>query len=208
MHGVAQRIGSYISKEMADPEAEDVISYGVEIIVGLLFQFIIILGLAACLGIFQAVATVLFAAVIYRIFSGGAHCTGYYRCCTVSIITYIPLGYLALQLSYFKYNLLTIIIGTLFILISIFKWIPAENPKHPIKGKHKRDNLKVICLSLIAIFIVMLVGIGINVIISSIFVGLLWQTFTLTPLGVTCLHGMDRLLLTITTFFKRKEGSM
>ena len=208
MHGAAQKIGSYIAKEIANPEAEDVISYGVEIVLGSLFQFVLILGIAAYLAVFEPVSTILFSAVVFRIFSGGAHCTGYYRCLTISIITYIPLGYLAIQLAYFKYNLLIITIGTLFILISTLKWAPAGNAKHPLSEKSKRYKFKIICLIIIVVFIVMLVEIRTSTIISSIFVGLLWQTFTITPLGTICLYGVDRLLVIIAAFFKRKEGVM
>jgi Membrane protein putatively involved in post-translational modification of the autoinducing quorum-sensing peptide len=206
MHGVAQRIGNYIAREMTNPEVEDVISYGAEIVLGSFFQLVLILGIAVCLGIFEPVSTALFSAMIYRIFSGGAHCTGYYRCLIVSVITFIPLGYLALQLAYFQYNSLIIIIGTLFILILTIKWAPAENPKHPISGKNKRYKLKIICLILIAIFIVMSVGNGTGTVISSIFTGLLWQTLTITPLGTVWLHRADRLLSMMATFFKERRG--
>ena len=208
MHGIAHRIGSYIAKEMANSEAEDVISYGVEIVLGVLFQFIVILGTAACLGVFQAVSAVLFSAVIFRIFSGGGHCTGYYRCLMVSIFTFIPLGYLAYHLADLRHNQLIMVIGTLFVVIFTLMWAPAENPKHPIGGKNKRYRLKIICLILIAVFILMLVGFGAGIIISGIFVGLLWQTFTITPLGTAWLHRADRLLIIMATLLKRKEGAM
>lgn len=205
MRVIAQKIANYITKETKDQESEEVVSYGIEVVLGALLQFIVILGTAAILGVFWPVLAVLFSAVIYRIFSGGAHCSDFYRCLTLSLLVFIPLGYLVNQLAYSEYNYTIITVGMLLVLISTLRWAPAENPKHPIKAE-KRQRFKFICLILIALFLAVFWVMPTNIFITGIFVGLLWQAFTITPWGTTCLHLADKLMIKVVTIFKRREA--
>jgi len=187
-----------IIAEKAERNDVDYLRFGIEITLSTLSKLVIFIFLASILGIFSQVFVILVSFALFRIFSGGVHMTTYLRCLTTSIIMFITpafgLKHLANEITPTSLNVMTF----LLVLLTVHFYVPvsASNNLIPTEKHHffKRT-------SYIFIIIWFLVTLIINLYLSdyqylSFFssIGILLQTFTLTPFGYSILSNLDRIL--------------
>ena len=77
----------------------DQLRYGLEIILGTLIKGTILFSLAYLLNILPHVALALAAAGLFRLLSGGAHCTSYWRCLVLGVSVYLLIGLVAINIA-------------------------------------------------------------------------------------------------------------
>lgn len=114
-----------------EKDKTDQLRYGLEIILGTLIKGAILFSLAYLLKILPQVALALAAGGLFRLLSGGAHCTSYWRCLVLGVTVYMFIGLAAVSIA----NLTTLqwykaMAGT-FILVAAactVKWAPGEVP--------------------------------------------------------------------------------
>lgn len=202
MKQFAQSLAQMLAENSPDNINEDKIRYGIEVILGGLVQIVLLLVLAVWLNLFYETAWIILASALYRRYSGGAHCTAYYRCTLTSLFTFLPLAYLTRIL--FPYmSFIIISCGCLVVLIVAWLKVPVDNPTNPITDPLRRQSLRqkslimAIFLSLLSILSLFIYPLG----STAIMVGLLWQSFTVTVPGHIYMSAWDNLFLYIEKIF-------
>jgi accessory gene regulator B len=185
---------------------EDEIRYGIEVLLGSILQAVLLLAIAFWLNLFYEAVGILMASALYRRYSGGAHCTAYYRCTLTSLITFLPLAYLAQFLLPYN-NLLTVCSAGLIVLTIAWLKVPVDNPTNPITDPIRRQELRrkslimavfLIILTITLLFVYPLGGV-------AIMMGLLWQSITLTIPGHIYISAWDTIFLHIEKIVRKGD---
>jgi accessory gene regulator B len=188
---------------------EDHLRFGLELVLGAILQFFLILCIAALLGVGLETMVVLLAAALFRRHSGGAHCSAYYRCTLTSITVFPILGF---SVRYFPATYLPYYLIALVIIsgVLIYTRVPVDNPTRPITDRNQISLMKIYS-AVMLVFLIIAALLGAYIfkqpqIAISIIVGVLWQTFMLTDWGHGVIHRIDRCFEYLEKSIKRKEG--
>lgn len=187
MKQLADRLASVMVREARFDRPVEVVSYGLEIIFNITVQTIVIMITAYLLHIFPTVLAALISAVIFRSLSGGTHCSNFYSCTVLSTTVFISIGYLALKITMDMYLLVTIYA---IMLLATAIWAPV-NTKKALR-KRTATMLKISSLA----FLILMFGISATLqlqkeLIAATVMGLAWQVYSLTPLGIFMLSKVD-----------------
>ena len=214
---ISRNISDKLKKELnLEEDKRSIIEYGIFAF----FQMGISILLVAIIGfIFNVMLEALiisFSGAILRKFSGGAHASTSTNCSIVGILISVIPAYIVKNIALNKNYI--IIIGILLLISSfiiIYKLAPVDSPNKPIKKQEKIKRLKrgsIIILSIYMILVVMNISMyyinGMNsflVYTSCIYIGILWQVFTLTKYGHIVVNKIDSLLIKIFMFIGGKK---
>lgn len=206
---LARRIASVLVRYAGGSFSEDWLRFGIELLLGAILQVTVIVGIAALFKIFEQVAAVLLAAALYRVYSGGAHCTAYYRCTVTGIITFLLLGCIVdrIPVQYFSICFWF----TAFIsAVIIFLRVPVGNPVKPVTDPQLRFKSKLFSSASVALLLLCSWGtahlLQEKTLALGILVGLVWQNFTLTSWGHTYIQVWDNFLLKVEQRLYGKGG--
>lgn len=207
MHYLAQKLATSLAANSKQTVNEDVIRYGAEVILGAFVQLCIFLVIAYLCGLFYEMAGMLVASGLLRRYSGGAHCSKYYRCTLSGLVTYLLLACL---LQYIDYNYyLFYLITTAVICYGLACWLaPVDNPSKKIIDPIQRRSLRnksYIVITILLLLSFILQHQDCQIVALSVLLGLLWQSFTLTPGGGYFITAWDRFLLGIEILVERRK---
>jgi len=143
---IASGFAFYLADEFSiDERSMQTIRYGLEIIIGLILEGMIVMLIAYMLGIVPYVLASLITSISFRLLSGGVHFSTYIRCTVFSTLTAIFISYLAIELEPFL-NITTLLCAVTLIGITglyfVIKWAPADTSNKPITKENKRYRLK------------------------------------------------------------------
>lgn len=197
IHRVGQAVGSYVANKVSRLEQAEYLSYGAEILIGSIFKLSVLFSIAVIVDIVLEVTVLLMVTGLVRTLSGGAHCTAYYRCLATSVLMLSTLGY-TIKAAYPFLMLLpeSALIG-ITVLSAYLYWhyAPQAPLNKPFDSRKKElafrwyTLLAVVTLSIISIIL------GANSSIAwTMAFALLWQAFTLTPVGHSFIRLLDMLL--------------
>jgi accessory gene regulator B len=204
MEKLIQKLANKISVELNfDEDKRAVVAYGLIALIQLILFVFFITFIGFFLGIALEALTMLFSVSLLRRFSGGAH-AGSFEVCTVSGIFFcLLLPFLAKlfaipYLNIYSFVILLIIVFLLATYI-LYKYAPVDHPNKPIKSEKKKRRMRknsFITLFIFFIISIVLVFFGsycslLNRLLFSIFLGILWQIFTLTSSGAKSLKLLD-----------------
>jgi accessory gene regulator B len=202
---VCEKISSNITQELnLDDDKKSIINYGIFAFVqiGICIGLVIIFGL-----IFNVVIEALivsFTISILRKSSGGVHATSPGRCAIIGTITSIGLGFIS---KYINASLgLIIFVGSIVFIWSyyiVYKLAPVDSIAKPIKNIKKRTRLKKSSIMILSVYLFIVI---INILYFyfmknsivlmyslCIYMGLLWQIFSLTKYGHLVMGKLDKL---------------
>ncbi|MFU7514280.1 accessory gene regulator ArgB-like protein [Clostridium sp. HCS.1] len=214
---LSKKISNDLKEELKlDEDKRSIIEYGIFAFfqMGLSILLVAIVGLIFNV-MFEALI-ISFSGAILRKFSGGAHASTSINCSILGVLISVIPAYI-LQKIFLNVNYTTIIGVLLYIisLIIIYKLAPVDSPNKPIKKKEKIKRLKRGSIIILSIYmIVVFINISIYYIkdINSllvycfcIYVGILWQVFTLTKYGHIIVNKIDSLLIKILKIIRRKN---
>lgn len=181
---------------------KDILKYGITITISTITGYIGSLVLAYLLQNFFSVLILILSMTLYRGLSGGAHLSTMIRCTIfssilINVICIISQYVIDLNFDTSIYFIIEFII-LLYSIWVLYNYAPADTNEKPIKKKEKREKLKK--LSFVYIIIWYCFNIcwfymknSVNEILFHISMGILWQTFSITPLGYKFLKGIDKL---------------
>lgn len=181
------------------PEVE-VVAFGLEVALGGLLQLAVFIFVAWCLGLVPEMLAALATMASYRLPAGGVHCSAYYRCLLLSLLTLILLALLGRELALAAGKYLPVLALVVFVanLVIARKWAPATVPAAPILNPQRRSRLKQVSyLWLAGWLLVMLVGFYLMwppSLLASSLLALVVQGLALTPAGFTVIGQADSLL--------------
>ena len=206
---LSKNITKNIENQLAlDNDRASIIEYGLYAF----FQMgIAILATAIIGAIFNVMIEALlisFVIAILRKSSGGVHASTSINCTIVGALVAVTPACIIKHIS-FNSNYI-IIIGILLYIISfiiIYKLAPVDSPNKPIRKEDKIKRLKRGSIIILSIYmIVVLINLVLyyrtksNVLLlysSCIYIGIIWQVFTLTKLGHIIVKIIDSLLIKI-----------
>lgn len=183
-----------------DENKEAILRYSLHLVISSITGFGLALLIAWLLGIFTYVLVIMVMVALLRTFSGGAHCSSAVNC---TVFGAIMMNLLGLFVKYFPLNrelgFTSMLLTFLFSLWAICIYAPADTPGKPITTKVKREKLRKRSLITICIWYAVVLGWfsvtdQFNLMMNLTFIGVLWQSFTLTKSGYHFCHLADKIL--------------
>ena len=191
-----------------DNDRASIIEYGLYAFFQMSISILITAIIGAIFNVMIEALLISFVIAILRKSSGGVHASTSINCTIVGALVAVTPAYLIKHIS-FNSNYI-IIIGILLYIISfiiIYKLAPVDSPNKPIKKEDKIKRLKRGSIIILSIYmIVVLINLVLyyrtksNVLLlysSCIYIGIIWQVFTLTKLGHIIVKIIDSLLIKI-----------
>jgi len=202
IHNIAVRWAAALAKELgSDQREQNRMAYGLELLLGEIVKWIVLLSLAGIMGLWREVIIITVSASMLRLVSGGEHCNEYYRCMIGGTIWFLLLGWIVryVNMSITVESLLVIAgisFAAAFVLLALYA--PGDTENKPINTDAERTKFKRLSLILAVVYLIIMIGTtqtkAAQWICLPVAVGMLAQVFTVTPLGYRFLHWVDRVL--------------
>ena len=185
-----EKICTYIVNQMRkqmpdiDDEKAEIITYGIELIIGEIPKIFLLFVLSFILGIGWYTVFAYVALIPYRASSGGFHLKTHVGCIIGSSLFYYGIVYLS---KFIILNLvqkyIIIVIALIFVVIMVSLYAPADTENIPIISKKERKRKKV--LSYITLLLTLTASVFIkDSIISNILIfGVIVQSFMISRLA-------------------------
>ncbi|EES49075.1 accessory gene regulator B family protein [Clostridium botulinum] len=192
---ICEKISNYVAEELNfDDDKKSIINYGIFafIQIGICIVLVAIFGFVFNVTIEALIVS--FTISILRKSSGGVHASSPERCAIIGTVASVGMALIAKSINAnFSFVILFGIIVFVWSYYILYKLAPVDSIAKPIKNIEKRKRLKkssIIMLStyLIIVIINILSYLAINnfVLLTyslCIYMGLLWQIFSLTKSG-------------------------
>jgi accessory gene regulator B len=197
LHQTAKIIGSFIAERSCNPDKASLATYGAEILLGSMIKIILLVAGGLALGNLDILLLIILSAGSYRMLTGGAHCTAYYRCLLASLLVFFPLSILLRNVmptleSYPGSQWIIFIMA----IVWTIRHAPLAPANKPLKGASDVKVRKLISVILLGCFFPWAVLSGLRPgLYWPIATGIFWQSFTLTPAGNTFMHKLDLMLM-------------
>lgn len=206
---LASETATYLTRELElDTGKADNLRFGLEIIFGALIKGAILFSLACFFGIFPEVAFAMVSGSLFRLLSGGAHCSGYWRCLSLGLLIYLGAGELGLYLQHYisiGFLIYSLMDGYLLFCVCVLAWAPGEVPFKKTTKISERFLFKFLSITYLSFWLGVSLLIMHNYYPSLVlagFIAVLAQTITFTPPGYKAIHKIDSFLAGL---FKGKE---
>lgn len=179
-----------VKRNMPDisSEKEEVIKYGIEVIIHETFQLALIISLSLILGIFKEVMVSFLVYGVLRLFTGGAHARTRLQC----IITYMLSISAVILMSYFiKFQSIYPAVFLMAIeLVIVYIYAPGDTLEKPIASRKMAKRLKISSIiSIIAVFSIAFITWQYNKVLYNIIIlSTLPVMFFLSPIAYKIFH--------------------
>lgn len=180
---ITQSLTNKIRKEMPDVDDEraEVINYGLQVLLGEIPKFFIMLLIAYLLGVFKITLITFLILMPYRGASGGFHLKTHLGCIITTTAFYCGIAFISKNIilaDTTKY-LLTSIVG-LFGIIMIKLYAPADTEDVPIVSKRVRKQKQMLSYFSFIVGLILAVVIKNSIFSNIIIFGYLIQTCMIT----------------------------
>lgn len=183
---ITEFLTNKIRKEMPDVDDEraEVISYGLQILLGEIPKFFIMILIAYSIGLLKLSLITFFIIMPYRMFSGGFHLKTHIGCIISTCTFYCGVAYLAKSVilnEIAKYSV--VIAAFIFGIIMIKLYAPADTEYVPILSSKIRKQKQILSYVCLVIGLIVAIMIKDNTISNIIIFGYIAQTCTITKLA-------------------------
>jgi len=206
MRKLAIYLASKISAELkCDSEKETVIAYGLTAIIQILITLILIILFSSLTGTVPEALFVCLSGSLLRRYSGGAHASSAEICTAFSTLYCVAASVLAKGILFRLYDhtfmLACLLVCYALAFVIVRRFAPVDSVNKPIRSESKRRRLrKDSCITLIvyaavsaALYMAGFRALRFRSLGIALLFGLLWQIFTLTPIGGRFVHGINNL---------------
>lgn len=205
---ISNKIGNKITESLKlDEDSKEVITYGTFILIHTLSCILSIIIFGAIFHVFWESVVICTCVSLLRKYSGGVHADSPSRCLVIGTIIIVGLAIMVKKI-FCDFSDIFICISSLISLILclyiVNKYAPVDSPEKPIKEMEQKEKFKRCSKIIIIIFtliVLMLLGVYyksknyfILNFVNCIYIGLLWQSFTLTSKGHIFIKRFDKLL--------------
>lgn len=183
---ITEFLTNKIRKEMpeVDDERAEVINYGLQILLGEVPKFFIMLLIAYAIGLLKLSLITFFIIMPYRMFSGGFHLHTHIGCIISTCTFYCGVAFLSKTIvldSIVKYALVVAI--AVFGIIMIKLYAPADTEEVPILSSKIRKQKQILSYITFLVGLILALFIKDNVIFNIIIFGYFAQTCMITRLA-------------------------
>ena len=165
-----------------DDERAELIRYGLELMIGEIPKFVLMLVISLLLGKIKYFLISIAIICPYRISSGGVHLKTHIGCFTMTNLVYLGNVYISEYVTFsdmhIKYAVSIFIY--LFAIIMILLNAPADTENVPILRKKVRKSKKITSIILVSIYIIISVVYDKQIISNLFLFGVFIQTITIT----------------------------
>ena len=181
---ICNKIMNRIKAKMpeVDEERSEIIRYGLELMIGEIPKFFILLILAWILGVFKYTIISLLAISTYRVASGGVHLKTHLGCTLGTTFMYLGTVFIS-KVIVFPSIMIEIIISTcvyIFSIVMISLYAPADTENVPILRKKVRKQKKIISYIIVTILMIVSFFIKDSVVKNIFIIGILIQSITIS----------------------------
>lgn len=181
---ICNKLTLKIRKDMAeiDDERAEVINYGLQLLIGEIPKFFILLLIAYLFGVLKLSLVVLLIVTPYRVVSGGAHFTTHIECIIATSLFYTGNALISQALildNTIKY--IIIFITWIFSIIIIKLYAPADTEAVPILRKKERKIKKILSYIVATIMLIVSAIVKNTIIANIVLIATILQTIALTP---------------------------
>lgn len=170
--------------EIDDGQAE-IIMYGIQLIIGEIPKFFILIAVALILGVWWQTLLAFFLLLPYKVASGGFHLKTHLGCILGTNIIYCGNAYISTIYNFpsqtIKYIAIAIIWLLGMILVSIYA--PADTENVPIISKKERKMKRTLSYVFLSINMIAAVLIPNRIISNILIFGTIIQTFSITRIA-------------------------
>lgn len=200
-----------------DEDKASIIEYGLFAFFHMSISILLVAVIGLIFNVMIEALIISFVVAILRKFSGGAHASTALNCAIVGVLISVIPAHIVKNLN-FNINYIIFIGIPLYIilLIIIYKLAPVDSANKPIKKQEKIKKLKKGSIILLSIYMII---VAFNVIIyyisknyiflvysACIYIGLLWQVFTLTKYGHILVNIVDSLFIKIFKILRGEKN--
>lgn len=201
---VTARIVDNLEVELnLDKDRKAVIYYGTFALVQMILSILLVLVLGFLIGVPTYAITLSIVTSTLRKYSGGAHAESSRNCIVLgTIICLLQAMLIEWFVPHMQENIIAVI-GIIIFIVSfylIYKIAPVDNIKKLIKKEEKKKKMKKRSLIVLCIYYVITLVLlsGNNSVffpyVGCVYMGIIWQVFTITKLGHLALGKLDTLL--------------
>lgn len=202
---VCRNISDYIAIELnLDEEKKSVINYGIFAFIHMIICIVLVAFFGAIFNVFLEALIISFTTSILRKTSGGVHASSPERCAVIGTISTILMALIAKRISVkCDLNLLIGISVFVYAYYIIYKLAPVDSPSKPIKNPKKKIKLKKKSIIITTIYLgIVIINISAYLLTGKyvfltysmcIYMGLIWQGFSLTEKGHLILGKLDNI---------------
>ncbi len=194
MEVVIKNITNYLGKnlDLNNNKIEE-LEYGLYMIYSTSISVLSILTLGHILNICKYITISMIVMFIFRCLSGGAHSNSIHRCALYSTIILNAIGYISVHMLN-KINSTCYFFSVGVCLIVLLIYSPADTPEKPIRSSIVKKVLKILSLLFFSVTILIIGVLNINIKIeNTVYLTLLWQVFSITPIGYEFYSFFDKL---------------
>lgn len=193
-----------LAKELnLDEENKEVVAYGLNAVTSTAGGYLLIIVFSSILGVLGSALTAAITYSAFRSYMGGAHSHSQRNCITITGVTFPLLGVLVGLIANTmpaKYLPIMVLCAVVMAIASIYRYAPADTPQKPITDLQqiymlRRSSFIGVGLWLTGAVLVMwgIMPLSDKFLIAST-LGLLWESFQVTPQGYAFLKALDRTL--------------
>lgn len=201
MKRVSDRLAeAIVSRSGWDKRHIEVVSYGLQAVLGVMVKLLAVLFTGVLLGIFREMLTISCTFAAMRMAAGGVHLSTYSRCLISGLLLFTAGGYISKFVLGLpgEWCIFYILCGACFVLYTICRYSPRDNPNRLIK-EGELPKLRAVSFSLVGIaFLFMAITYltcgGIRWFHSSITTGLVLEGAMLTDTGYKAVNAIEVLL--------------
>lgn len=185
-----EKICTYIVNQMRkqmpdiDDEKAEIITYGIELIIGEIPKIFLLFVLSFILGIGWYTVFAYVALIPYRASSGGFHLKTHVGCIIGSSVFYYGIVYLS---KFIILNLvqkyIIIVIALIFGVIMVSLYAPADTENIPIISKKERKRKKVLSYTTLVLTLIASIFIKDSIISNILILGIIIQSFMISRLA-------------------------
>ena len=167
-----------------DEEKEEIIKFGLQMIIGELPKMFILIGAGFLFGVGWYMILAFFALLPYRAMSGGFHLKTHIGCIVGTVLFYygnIIISKL-LYLTDFQ-KIILIILVYIFGMLMVSLYAPADTENVPIISKHERKKKKILSFFTLSLTLIVAAFVPDRMISNILIIGTILQSLSITRLA-------------------------
>ena len=167
-----------------DDERAEIISYGLQLLIGEIPKMFITIAIAYFLGTLELTFAMVIIMIPFRAFSGGFHLHTHIGCILSTTLFYCGIPKISkIIYLYSQTKVIFVLCALIFGIIILIKYAPADTENVPILRKKERKQKKILACITYIIGLIVSIFINNSVLSNIIIFGYSIQTIMITPIA-------------------------
>lgn len=195
IENLSKYIASYLGNNLrSDQDEITIYTYALQIIIGVIVKFSIIIILAILMDTYDTALVFLLTFSFFRWIGGGTHLSNYLACLLFGVFLVCSMAK-ACQLwegtSFLVPLFIVVLVYAVFVCI---RWVPGGTEKKAINNPIERKKQKkeaFIALTIWSVMVLCLIHVGKNSLVLAAILAVFWSSFFISPWGYRAIGMID-----------------